>query len=301
MSFSNTPAVSVLMSVYGEPLEWLREAVGSILQQTYTDFEFIIVNDNPEREELDGFLRESATGDRRIHIIRNPENIGLTKSLNIGLRECRGRYVARMDADDVSHSTRFEKQVAYMDAHPDVVVCGTDINYFGDVPVATYSDWIHESDEEIKAQMLSNSGFAHPTVMIRREVLEANSISYDEAYRQGQDYRLWEQLYDFGKFANIGQKLYGYRLSASQVSKKSNTAQVALGLAVRRRITRPRNFVFQKPKQSYNAYNKPRPYSTRNKGEADIINKKKNYCEGGPGACCKAQDYKKMAFKQWNR
>lgn len=116
------PMVSVLMSVYGEPLEWLREAVGSILQQTYTDFEFIIVNDNPEREELDGFLRESATGDRRIHIIRNPENIGLTKSLNIGLRECRGRYVARMDADDVSHSTRFEKQVAYMDAHPDVVV-----------------------------------------------------------------------------------------------------------------------------------------------------------------------------------
>lgn len=230
------PMVSVLMSVYGEPLEWLREAVGSILQQTYTDFEFIIVNDNPEREELDGFLRESATGDRRIHIIRNPENIGLTKSLNIGLRECRGRYVARMDADDVSHSTRFEKQVAYMDAHSDVVVCGTDINYFGDVPVATYSDWIHESDEEIKAQMLSNSGFAHPTVMIRREVLEANSISYDEAYRQGQDYRLWEQLYDFGKFANIGQKLYGYRLSASQVSKKSNTAQVALGLAVRRRI-----------------------------------------------------------------
>ena len=81
------PMVSVLMSVYGEPLEWLREAVGSILQQTYTDFEFIIVNDNPEREELDGFLRESATGDRRIHIIRNPENI------EIGRASCRERVL----------------------------------------------------------------------------------------------------------------------------------------------------------------------------------------------------------------
>lgn len=231
-----SPTVSVLMSVYNEPLDWIQQAIDSILTQTFNDFEFIIVNDKPDRMELKDFLERNTAKDSRIRIHTNPENIGLTKSLNVGLKLCTGKYIARMDADDISLPERFQKQVEYLNQHNQVIVVGTDIKYFGDVPKMTYSDWINPNDNEIKAQMLSNSGFAHPTVMIRHACLLDNKIEYDENYRQGQDYRLWELLYDFGEFANIKEKLLNYRLSNHQVSKRSNSVQVNLGVNIRRRL-----------------------------------------------------------------
>lgn len=232
----NTSTVSVLMSVYSEPLEWIKQAIDSILTQTFTDFEFIIINDKPDRAELVEFLRGEAEKDSRIKVHTNSENIGLTKSLNVGLKLCRGKYIARMDADDISMPTRFAKQVSFMDSHPEVIVCGTNISYFGDVPPMTFSDWIYPDDEHIKAQMLSNSGFAHPSVMIRASILKEAGITYDENYRQGQDYRMWEMLYDKGNFANIQEKLLQYRQSKKQISKIISHSQVEAGLNIRRRI-----------------------------------------------------------------
>ena len=115
--------LSVLMSVYKEDTRYLREAIESILNQTYTDFEFVIVGDTPlsDRERVFGVIREYALKDRRIKFFPNENNIGLTKSLNVGLSHCSGKYIARMDADDISVSTRLEKQVVFMEANPKIL------------------------------------------------------------------------------------------------------------------------------------------------------------------------------------
>lgn len=230
------PRISVVMSVYNEPLKWISQSIDSILNQTFSDFEFIIINDKPDRSELSAFLENYAQKDKRIKLITNPTNLGLTKSLNIGLRQSKGEYIARMDADDISMPKRFEKQVAFMDSHPDVIVCGTKISYFGNVPLFTYNDWIHEKDEDIKGQLISNSCFAHPTVFIRKATLVSHSIEYDEEYKQSQDYRLWEILADFGKYANLKENLLYYRISNNQVSRNYARFQLDKGLDVKRRI-----------------------------------------------------------------
>ena len=116
--------VSVVMSVFSEPRNWLKKAINSILDQTFSDFEFIIINDNPIRKENYLFLKEIQQKDSRIIIIENKENIGLTKSLNKGLSVARGTYIARMDADDISFPTRLEKQYLFMEANSGVIACG---------------------------------------------------------------------------------------------------------------------------------------------------------------------------------
>lgn len=216
--------VSVLMSVYGEPLDWIQTTVESILNQTYADFEFIIINDKPDRKELSDFLNDLSQRDGRIKIHTNKQNIGLTKSLNVGLKLCTGKYIARMDADDIAFPSRLEKQVHYMDQHPEVIVCGTDVELFGAKNFLSYTS-LFEDDVDIRGQMLCNSGLAHPTVIIRRSTLVDNNIQYDETYRSAQDYRLWEQLCKFGKFHNLPEKLLRYRLSEQQVTKKLGSDQ----------------------------------------------------------------------------
>lgn len=213
------------MSVYNEPLSWLKEAVDSIKAQTFSDFEFIIINDNPKCKNLEEFLACEARNDSRIRIHTNPDNIGLTKSLNIGLRLCSGKYIARMDADDIAIKTRFEKQVAFMEKHADVIVCGTNIKLFGNFQ-PLYVKAIFKDDVDIKGQMLFNSGFVHPTVIIRKSILDKTGIQYDESYRSAQDYKLWYDLNGLGKFANLKEKLLKYRLSNQQItSKLSNNQQ----------------------------------------------------------------------------
>ena len=228
--------ISVIMSIYSEKEEWIKESIDSILNQTFSDFEFIIINDNPNRDKNKSLLAEYTQIDNRIIIITNEENIGLTKSLNKGLRIAKGKYIARMDADDISLPTRFQKQVDFLDNNPEYIVCGTNISYFGDTKMFLYSDWIKLDNDAIKAQLIFNSCFAHPTVMIRKNILLNHNIFYDENYKQAQDYRLWEELYNFGKYKNLEEKLLKYRISFNQVSNKNNSNQVLLGQKIRRRI-----------------------------------------------------------------
>ncbi len=160
----NNPAVSVLMSVYNEPIEWIQEAIDSIIHQTFTDFEFIIVNDNPKRKELATSLVVNAEKDNRITVISNAENIGLTKSLNIGLKHCKGKYIARMDADDISLPQRFEKQYSYMSFHTEIGVCGTFAEMFGQKNAIWKVPVKHED-----CAIFYETPFIHPTVFIRKK------------------------------------------------------------------------------------------------------------------------------------
>lgn len=223
------PKISVVMSIYKEPVEWMRQSIDSILNQTYSDFEFIIINDKPDRDENAHLLNEYAQKDNRIKIITNEENIGLTKSLNKGLEIAQGEYIARMDADDVSMPDRFQKQVKFLDNHPDVGVCGGWIKLFGDREgIQSYPR------ENLNMCLFLDSPFAHPIVMIRYKVLLDNAIRYDETCITSQDYNLWVDLFSVGvKFYNIQEPLLLYRYSDMQIMKTKSLIQIVTGKKIR--------------------------------------------------------------------
>lgn len=218
--------ISVIMSIYNEKKEWVEEAINSILSQTFSDFEFIIINDNPQRELNKELLDKYRAKDDRIIIIENEQNIGLTKSLNKGLKIANGKYIARMDADDISMPDRFAKQVEFLDNHEDYIVCGAYVQTFGSRKrlIKFGQDW-----QDLKTYFLipnpTSSPVAHPAAMIRASVLRSNNFYYNEDYRVGQDYELWSRLMFLGKFYNIPKVLLHYRISPSQISSVQTSKQ----------------------------------------------------------------------------
>ena len=208
------PKVSVVMSVYnGE--RYLRESVESILAQTFTDYEFIVVDDGSTDETWD--ILNSYT-DSRLVLLRNESNMGLPASLNRGLAIARGRYVARQDADDFSFPHRLERQVAYLDAHSFVGIVGT-----GRVTVSESGEAISvyhmpTSDDRIRAWLLRRSPFCHGTVMARRYLLYETG-GYRAALPVTEDYDLWLRLAERCEMANLTEVLYAYRSHELAVSK----------------------------------------------------------------------------------
>lgn len=225
-----SPVVSVIMSVYGEPEEWLRESINSILEQTFRDFEFIIVNDNPGREANWRVLGEYVRRDGRVVVLHNEENIGLTRSLNRGLEVARGKYVARMDADDISLPRRFEKQVAFLEEHLDVGVCGANIRLFG---CRKGEQKYPERDED--CFLFQGSPFAHPMVMIRASVLKDNGLFYNPDFRYAQDYELWSRMKGVTCFHNLQEVLLKYRVTNKQITSKNHQSQQRLAAKIRRK------------------------------------------------------------------
>jgi glycosyltransferase involved in cell wall biosynthesis len=217
-----TPQISVVMSIYNEPEEWLRESIDSILNQTFTDFEFIIINDNPERQLNDTILKEYQKKDNRIVIIENEKNIGLTKSLNKGIKQAKGKYIARMDGDDISLPHRLEKQYYYMTKNSNCIVCGSSVKFFGIKKGIKYYPMYHF---ECINLLFLNSCFAHPSVMLRKRVIVENNKYYKEDYLYSQDYRFWVDLVNYGEFHNIKETLLKYRISGIQISITKSIAQ----------------------------------------------------------------------------
>ncbi|WP_174589763.1 glycosyltransferase [Methanocella conradii] len=214
------PTVTVLMSVYnGE--RYLREAVDSIIAQTYEDFEFLIVNDGSTDSSIEVL---QSYEDPRIRIINNDVNIGLTKSLNRGVQLARGRYIARMDADDVSSPDRLEKEVQFLDAHPDVGLVGSNVKVIDDdgrdVGVMTYP----ETSGHIKWYMLFFNPMVHPTLLIRREVFERVG-GYNEGIRYAQDYELLCRLAPITRFWNLQDTLLRFRMHSGRVSFRQRADQ----------------------------------------------------------------------------
>ena len=212
--------VSVLMSIYNNEAH-LPAALDSILQQTFSDFELIAIDDcstDGSWEILTGY----AERDRRIRPIRNPENIGLTRSLNQGWALARGKYIARMDADDISLPSRFAKQVAFMEAHPKVGVCGTWTKTIGVSTRDFAKDSINPyppDDKTIRCWLLFGVGLAHPAVFLRQELFLKARLSYDNSYRCCQDYNLWVRASGYFELANIPEVLLFYRLHPQQVGQ----------------------------------------------------------------------------------
>jgi glycosyltransferase involved in cell wall biosynthesis len=224
------PKLSVIMSVYKEPVEWLCQSINSILGQTYTDFEFIIICDNPNYEKGIELLNNYAGKDNRIKLLFNETNIGLTKSLNKGVAIAEGTYIARMDADDISLPGRFERQVKLLEEHPEIGVCGSIIDYIGDRKGLKY---FPEPNKDIF--LFLETAFAHPTVMMKKCLLPSPKC-YNEDFVVSQDYALWTELYAKGvNFYNFQTPLVHYRISGQQIMAKRNSMQHKLGCKIRRR------------------------------------------------------------------
>ncbi len=212
--------ISVLMSVYNNEA-YLQPAIDSILQQTFCDFEFVIIDDCTTDGSWD-ILKSYAAQDSRIRLMRNQDNVGLTRSLNQGLTVVRGNYVARMDADDVSLPERFAKQYDFMEAHPTVGVCGTWTKTIGETSrhVATgYVNQYPPDDKTICCWLLFGSGLAHPSVFLRRDQLLSEGLAYDDSFRCCQDYDLWSRAAGHVELANIPDVLLLYRLHPQQVGQ----------------------------------------------------------------------------------
>jgi len=196
------PKITVLMSVYnGE--KYLREAMDSILNQTFKDYEFIIVNDGSTDRTL-GILQSYR--DPRIRIINNQENIGLTKSLNEGLKLAKGEYIARQDADDLSLPGRLARQLSFMEAHPEVGGLGTWADIIDAQGKRLRTVQGPANHDEICAHLLIHNPFVHTSMFVRRQTLE-KAGGYQENLRYAQDYDLWWRLSQVRRVAVIPQAL----------------------------------------------------------------------------------------------
>lgn len=212
--------ISVVMSVYNTEGKFLRDSIDSILGQTFKEFEFIIINDGSGRETTQ--IIESYD-DSRIIKINNPQNMGLTRSLNKGLAVASGKYIARMDADDISYKQRLEKQYVYMEKHEEVDILGA---WTSDGEnIQKYDGKI--SSEVRKVRMIfGNAGISHPTAFMRTSFLKENAIQYDEAIEKAQDYKLWvDCLKAGGKISVYPQSLLFYRIHENQISSAGNAQQ----------------------------------------------------------------------------
>lgn len=201
-----SPDVSVVMPVYnGE--EHLAEAIDSILAQSFSNFEFIIIDD-ASTDTTPSILQKYAEKDSRIRIITNKINKKIAASLNCGIAEACSPLVARMDADDWSHLERLEKQFTFMQANPDVGICGTWLEVY---ETGEIWEWPC-ADERIRVHMLFNSPIAHPTAMMRRNIL-VNAGNYVVDMPPAEDYDLWTRLaiQPGVLFANIPLVLLRYR------------------------------------------------------------------------------------------
>lgn len=208
------PLVSVLMPAFNAE-QFIGEAINSILNQTISDFEFVIVDDcsNDATVEI-----VKSYNDPRIRIIENKANIGIAKSLNRGLKYCNSKYIARMDADDISMSNRLERQISYLEKNPDVAVVGCNIEIFG---IERGERNFSTDPEQLKIDLIFNNCFAHPTIMARKECLI--QFGYNPEYSKMEDYDLWVRLSRQFKLSCIPETLLKYRMHVSQVTKQKST------------------------------------------------------------------------------
>lgn len=195
------PRVTVLMSVHnGE--KYLGEAVESILHQTYRDFEFLIIDDASTDNTLNILQRYE---DPRIKIIRNTVNLGLTKSLNIGLGRAKGEFIARMDADDISFPRRLEHQITYLDQHPEIAALGTGAYVINDTGSIDHE--IKYSESPTFQELLKGNQFVHGSIVMRKDVLTEVGY-YSDLFQMCQDYELWLRIIKIYPMRNISDILY---------------------------------------------------------------------------------------------
>lgn len=215
--------LSVVMSVYnGE--KFLRESIESILGQSFGNFEFIIIDDGSTDKSADII---SSYQDSRIRYIKNVKNIGLTRSLNIGLKMAKGEFIARQDADDVSYADRFLKQIKFLESNPNIALVGTGADFI-DSEGKIYASHIMPYDpDKIKNSLLTYTCFFHGSVIFRRKCLDSVGY-YRDKFVCTQDLDYWLRFSESYNLSNISEVLYQFRRTRSAVSHKKLLLQLSL-------------------------------------------------------------------------
>lgn len=210
------PKVSVLMPIYRTKEEYLREAIESVLAQTFADFEFLILDDCPEddREQI-----VKSYKDKRIKYFKNERNLGITPSRNKLIDMAKGEYLAVFDHDDISLPERFAKEVAYLDENPEVGVVSCVVKQI----VRNRLSKNPTNDHDIKLALMRTCAIQHSAAMIRKAVLIENKIRYEEEFSPSEDYALWCRLIPYTKFYNIPEVLFHYRDHKDNTSHHQTT------------------------------------------------------------------------------
>lgn len=213
------PKISVVMAAYNSE-KYIRDSIESILNQTYKDFEFLIVND-ASTDSTEEIIKEYQSKDERIKLLQNVNGKGISGAANTGLDNAKGEYIARMDSDDVSLPERFHEEVAFMDANPDIGACGAWVRVVG---LDGYVVWENPVDPDyIKSIMLFYGAISNPVAMLRRSVLEDNNFRYENT--AAEDYELYVRISRVAKLANIPKVLLNYRLHSSNFGKVNRQIQ----------------------------------------------------------------------------
>ena len=241
------PRVSIVMPVYnGE--KFISESIDSVLDQTFTDWELIIVNEFGSNKETTEIIHRYEKKDSRIKVIQNEQRLRIAESLNVGMRNAAGEYIARMDSDDRAGKMRIQKQVEYLDSHPEIGIIGIHPTVFGD---ANW-DWNTEYDSDtILADSLFFLPFLHPTVMFRKNVIEKNGIEYNKEYFYTEDYDFFERILHVTKASNIDDKsLFFYRIHGEAATFAGGNTGIEIYKEVMARTFERLNLVFNKSELS---------------------------------------------------
>ena len=215
---SKNPLITVLMPTFNSE-NYIAETLWSIFEQTCSDFEVLIIDEagsSPETAEVISLFE-----DDRIRLVRNETRLGLAESLNEGIRIARGKYIARIDADDLAREDRFELQADFLEKHRDYGLCGSRQHHFG-----VDNDFIHEvavEHEDIKAALIYGCEVCHSTIMIRKDLFLDNNLFYDNT-KKAEDYELWTRAVHKFKFHNLKEVLGEYRIGSDNITKNKFNA-----------------------------------------------------------------------------
>lgn len=216
--------ISVIMSTYNEKLEWIEESINSILEQTYKNIEFIIVLDNPKNKPLKDLLIAFSEKDNRIKLIINNENMGLVRSLNIALQHCNGKYIARMDADDISYSQRLSLQKDFLEKN------NLDFIFSGVKLINENSFELYDTNNEllnsiITKQLLEITNISnHPTWFLKAEIYKKLNGYRDIPYCEDYDFSL-RCLISNVRIGKMDKNVLKYRVRSSSISRSNSLEQ----------------------------------------------------------------------------
>ena len=215
------PLVSVLLAVHDDA-RFLREAIDSILGQQLADLELLVVDD-ASVDETPAVLAQ--VDDPRLEVLRSEEQLGLAASLNLALDRATGRYVARLDADDVALEDRLRRQVERLEGAPRTAVVGTAVVDLDEHGRTGRTHVMPEGARPLRWHALFSSPFFHPTVLVDRDALDAHGLRYDPAFLESEDYDLWTRLFAFADGDNLREALVLKRVHAGQASQRRGDVQ----------------------------------------------------------------------------
>ena len=222
---NSSPMISVVMPTYnGE--KFIHEAIDSIINQTYSDFEFIIVDDGSTDDTPNIIKRYT---DNRIVYVKKEKNSGISDSLNLGISKAKGKYIARMDDDDVSFPERFEKQLEILEQNKDIIFCGSTVTDIDSKVLPT-----PEQHKDILMQLLFSNPIFHPTAIIRRDVLA--KYKYDLDAVPSEDYNLWSRLIFEGKFHQLQQPLLYCRIHQTSTTARRRNEQLNRNILITKNL-----------------------------------------------------------------